>query len=63
MTCWKVTPCLSSRAGSRRTWYCRSSPPQELISATPGTVRSAGRMTQSCAARNSSSDFPRPLTA
>jgi hypothetical protein len=35
-----------------RTWYCFCSPPQELISAVPATLRSRGLITQSCRVRN-----------
>ena len=48
-TTWSnVRSYLISGSGSMRTWYCFSKPPQELISAVPGTVRRAGLTTQSC---------------
>ena len=37
----------SSFAGSTSIWYCFSKPPNEAISATPGTAVSAGRTVQS----------------
>ena len=44
---------LASFIGSARTSNCFARPPQELISATPGTRRRRGRMTQSCSVRSS----------
>ena len=38
----------------------RTTPPSEFTSATPGTVRSAGRMTQSSRLRRSARDNPSP---
>ena len=40
-------------AGSTRASNCFSNPPHELISATPGTRRRRGRITQSWRVRNS----------
>ena len=40
----------------------RTSPPSALTSATPGTVRSAGRITQSSRLRRSARDSPSPST-
>ncbi len=45
---------LDQRFGLTMTWYCRSRPPHELISATPATLRSSGLTTQSCRVRSSS---------
>ena len=42
-----------SLAGSTAIWYCFSKPPNEAISATPGTAVSAGRTVQSWRLRSS----------
>ncbi|OIQ69583.1 hypothetical protein GALL_488150 [mine drainage metagenome] len=48
----------ANRAGSGRTLNARLSPPSMLTSATPGTVRSAGRSTHCSTWRFSASDAP-----
>ena len=47
-TSCSVRPKRLSCRGSTTTWNCCVSPPQELISLTPGTERSRVRMSQSC---------------
>ena len=47
-------PALASAIGSGRTSKVRTKPPSALTSATPGTVRSAGRIVQSSRVRFSS---------
>jgi hypothetical protein len=42
-----------SRSGSGVTWNCFWKPPMVFTSVTPGTVRSCGRMIQSCTVRRS----------
>jgi len=49
-----LRPACASFVGSGRTSKVRTVPPSALTSATPGTVRSAGRMVQSSSVRFSS---------
>ena len=62
LSCAIATPAAAIRMGSGTTSKARTTPPRELTSATPGTVRSAGRIAQSRMLRRSASDSPSPST-
>ena len=49
--------------GSGATRYCRTSPPMGMTWATPGIVRSCGRMTKSATSRSSIGETDGPMTA
>ena len=53
VTFWMDRLYACSFAGSTCTWYSFSYPPNDAISATPGTAVSAGRTVKSCRARKS----------
>ena len=48
-----MTPYWRSARGSTCTWYCLTSPPIEMTSATPGTVRRLYLTIQSWSVRSS----------
>jgi hypothetical protein len=58
LSCAVDTPSAASLTGSGTTSKLWTLPPKAFTSATPGTARSAGRMTQSSRVRRSSSVMP-----